>query len=314
MQQPNADDVLAELEYWLKHTEDRIYGRLNGNSLDAMRDTVRNVCTIQGSRASQLLARAIRNQYVEVQKLAAEELSKRCDRSVLTLLIEALTDSDSFARVLACRVVGKLGDPKAINSLVPLLRDESTDVRSAAASALTILGWNPSNSVQVATREIAVGNHRKATVVGMNSFDALVEDLQHKQWMTRRAAAEALGELHNVKAFAPLVVALADEDPSVCVAAGNALRYWIEDAAIDELTHLLTGYSWDADERAKKRGADFRNAVSQISQDTFPGGGICITKCSNCWTTARIQIREMARERTCTNCKRTFYADPSKGW
>ena len=59
--------------------------------------------------------------------------------------------------------------------------------------------------------------------------DGLIEALRHSNPSIRRAAAEALGELGDVRAKVPLHTALEDDDPTVRVAAQAALGRLIKD-------------------------------------------------------------------------------------
>ena len=59
--------------------------------------------------------------------------------------------------------------------------------------------------------------------------DGLIEALRHPNASIRRAAAEALGELGDVRAKVPLHAALEDDDPTVRVAAQAALGRLIKD-------------------------------------------------------------------------------------
>lgn len=55
----------------------------------------------------------------------------------MTVLLAAVNDKDSYVRTEACVVLGKLGNPKAIEPLAKVLKNDTfSDVRAAAADAL----------------------------------------------------------------------------------------------------------------------------------------------------------------------------------
>jgi len=89
-------------------------------------------------------------------------------------------------RQAAAEALGKLGDTRAVGSLIAALQDEDIEVHHAAA-------W-------------ALGEIRDARAV-----DPLIAALQDEDVEVRRAAAWALGEIRDARAAEPLMAALAEK-------------------------------------------------------------------------------------------------------
>jgi HEAT repeat protein len=71
-------------------------------------------------------------------------------------------------------------------------------------------------------------------------FKELIEQLGHRRKHSRRAAAEALGWIGDVRAVEPLIVALKDTHESVREAAAKALGWIGDKRAVEPLTALLS--------------------------------------------------------------------------
>jgi hypothetical protein len=71
---------------------------------------------------------------------AAETLGKIGDKRAVESLIEALRDEDCDVRKEAAYALGEIGDKRAVEPLIAALRDEDSGVREAAASALGEIG------------------------------------------------------------------------------------------------------------------------------------------------------------------------------
>lgn len=133
-----------------------------------------------------------------------EALGEVGDPDAVESILPHLESDDWFARCKAAEALGKIGDLRALDSLIRALGDDhSSYVRSDAAEALGKLGDS---------RAIA----------------PLIDALRDDEHYVRREAAEALGELGSERALEPLLdVALNDEDEYVRECAEESL------AAID---------------------------------------------------------------------------------
>ena len=104
------------------------------------------------------------------------------------------------ARECLARVLGKIGDPRAVESLIYVLENpyEAVQVRYGAVLALGEIG-DP------------------------RAVEPLIATLADKDPMMREAAVLALGEIGDPRAVEPLTATLADKDPTMQEAAVGAL-------------------------------------------------------------------------------------------
>jgi HEAT repeat protein len=98
-------------------------------------------------------------------------------------------------RVKAVEALGGIADQRAVEWLIAALEDR--DLREAAVDAL--------------------GR------IGASAVEPLVVSLSNRNYLVRRDAARALGEIGDSRAVEPLVGALKDRQNAVCQAAGDAL-------------------------------------------------------------------------------------------
>jgi HEAT repeat protein len=103
--------------------------------------------------------------------------------SAMEPLLKLLEKRDWIAFDAACRIAGKLKDPRAVDLLIPALKDSNRSVRVEAAKALG-----------------AIGDAR--------ALEPLISALRHRDADTAESAALALGKLADPRAVEPLVAAL----------------------------------------------------------------------------------------------------------
>ncbi len=151
---------------------------------------------------------------LSVQEAAASILSATADERVLEPLTSALFSPDWVVRMHAARAVGRLGNPRSVETLALLLQDTVPAVRDEAVAVLTSIG------------EAAVA--------------PLVDALAHRDWRIRLRAAEALCVLKSQTAVAPLVGLLKhDPDTAVRQEAARALGGIGDGAAVDALLEAV---------------------------------------------------------------------------
>ena len=118
-------------------------------------------------------------------------------------LIEALQDKEGTVRRYAAELLGRIGDPRAIEPLAMALYDLHHDVGKASAEALVNFG--------------------------VNSFDILVEALSHPEMWIRIHSVQALVEIKDPRVASILLEMLNDPEHEV-------KRYVIE--ALGELKNI----------------------------------------------------------------------------
>jgi HEAT repeat protein len=185
--------------------------------------------------------------------------------------------------------LGKLGDPRAVEAIIPLLGHYRGDLRYAAATALAKLGepkWRVLNkggdddffnlgayggprAVEPLIFALEAGNCREAAralaiVNDRRAVESLIRALDNKYYEGRSAAAETLGKLEDPRAVEPLIRTLRDPYLTVREAAAAALvrlasvcptaigRRW------SEVRQLITEpISFGPDHESKGIGLDF---------------------------------------------------------
>jgi HEAT repeat protein len=133
-----------------------------------------------------------------VQEEACGILEMRADES-FKYLIEALNNKASHKQVKICsaKILGAIGNDKAIDPLIATLKDNNKLVRREASTALTN--------------------------IGNKSVDPLINILNDDDWRVRGAAAWSLGGIGDKKAIKPLNNLLQDENGFVKTGAKWAL-------------------------------------------------------------------------------------------
>ena len=147
--------------------------------------------------------------------ISVNSKKKQVKKTFDELLMDLKTSNSEKVRYNAARILGEMGDSKAVEPLIDVLKnDKNGSVRLYAARALGELG------------------DCKATT---HLIESLRED---RNVDVRVRAARALGRLGGAIVVEPLVEALNDENPQVCITATDALIE-IGDVATDALIASL---------------------------------------------------------------------------
>lgn len=164
-------------------------------------------------------------------------------------LIAALSARQNVQREMAARVLAFAADRKAaVNALLPVLKDSDSDVRTAAAVSLGLLG-------------------------DAAAAEALIGSLSDEDEHVRLRAAEALGLIKDDQAVAPLLKVLSHEsEASVRMQAAVALGRIKTGVKSDDLNALLEN---ESDERVRMALAAAIKAVSgsDLALEEIPDPG-----------------------------------------
>jgi HEAT repeat protein len=143
--------------------------------------------------------------------IALKETS--CPR-IVDLLLVALKDSFYGTREYAAKMLGKMGDPRAIEPLLVALADRYDVVHLAATAALVELG-KPSVEPLCAVLSDANGIVRAAAVEALGKIgntlavESLCIALNKEDWESaRQNIARVLGQMEDVRAVGPLIESL----------------------------------------------------------------------------------------------------------
>lgn len=147
------------------------------------------------------------------------------------IAVEALCDQSLMVRAIAAEAVGKSGFTDLIPALVRLLSDHNTEVRKRSTTALVLLASVARDSVSESAGHLAESDDPDCRLQAVKLFGAL-KDVGHlaflskdEDYLVRREAITAIGEIKNPEAAGRLTMALADEEADVRLAAAIALGW-----------------------------------------------------------------------------------------
>jgi HEAT repeat protein len=180
----------------------------------AVREAAIGALSSIGGPSVPALATCLADPALHVQEAASAILASIADARVFVPLVEALGSRDWIVRMHAAKALGKIGDPEAVSALMPLLQDKVKAVREEVSGALASIGG------------VAVL--------------ALIQALQHDEWLVRLHAVEALGKLKCVDAVEPLLQALFnDRDSAIREDVVRALGAIGDARAVDYLVLVM---------------------------------------------------------------------------
>lgn len=91
---------------------------------------------------------ALKSSDAKARVLAAQQLSKACDKRAVDPLLDALSDSDTSVRIAAAEALGKLGDQESVQPMMDLLSSQPIEVKTAMVSAFASFpGFKGRNAV-----------------------------------------------------------------------------------------------------------------------------------------------------------------------
>ncbi len=186
---------------------------------------------VHGTRAVEVLARALNDPSAPRRHAAARALGETNDQRALKPLLDALRDEDSHVRVAAVEALSELSNTEASTALFQCLSDRDHRVRAAAVDALGRLGdGRIVEPIEQSLLHDASWDVRKLSVEalgrikGDRATQLLWQALRDRDHDVRGTAAAALGPIPDPRSIAPLVLSLKDENSSVRQAAKGALR------------------------------------------------------------------------------------------
>ncbi len=170
-----------------------------------------------------------------VQEAAARVLGEIGDPRAVEPLISALKDKVWVVRGLAAEALGKLGDSRAVEPLINALKDEDLDVRGAAAEALGKLG--DSRAVEPLI----------SALKDKESYVLIEYGEERRKTNVCRAVVHALGKLRDPRAVDPLIKTLKNKDSFLREEAAKALSKlrWKPDNREDEVWYWIGKDNWD---------------------------------------------------------------------
>lgn len=167
----------------------------------------------------------------------------------LRLVIEAQGPGMDAVRIRALSVLGKLGDPHAIEPLQTALNDTNPGARSVAAETLGKVGViEPLVAALENTSNPGFREELQAILrqVGKGAVEPLVLALNDKNNQMRTEVAQVLGHIGNARATEALIAALKDNDKYVRRTAANELEKlgWRPSGDVERAYLLSAQWKW----------------------------------------------------------------------
>jgi serine/threonine protein kinase len=196
------------------------------------------------------LLKALKDEDSFKRSNAAELLGDEGDKRAIDPLIEALKDEDSLVRWFAAKSLGKLKAKKAAKALLKVvLEDEDDFVSKCAAEALEKIGNKDIIPPLKKSLENDDSSKRQisAYILGRigdeEVVDLLINSARHDEDReVRGAAVDGLGNIRSDKSLEPLVqITMSDKDEAVRERAALAIAS-IGNKAIDILVKMLKDY------------------------------------------------------------------------
>jgi HEAT repeat protein len=204
------------------------------------------------SQVNRLIIQALDDVDPRVQRLAASLAADRRLREAVPILMRWLTHWEDAVRLSAAQNLGRIGDGRAVRSLVRALVDPDLKVRLAVIKALGKLS-TPTN-------------HEVVPLLGR---------LRDTNAKVRRAAVEVLASKKDRRAVIPLLGRLGDSAREVVIAAVQALGEIGDPGAGPSLVRLLRDPSADVVSAALDTLGKLRyNGATEALVDLFKSASV----------------------------------------
>jgi HEAT repeat protein len=157
------------------------------------------------------------SQYPLLRERAAAALIETRERNVLFIFRQAARNANADLRRLACLGMGAVGDPEAINDLIPLLKDQNADVQISAAMALGAI--RTEEALTALVEAFTEGSEQLRRVVAetfadipSEGYPVLYDAIQDEEMMLRRAAVFGLRRVKSPWALIAIYRAFLEDE------------------------------------------------------------------------------------------------------
>ena len=182
----------------------------------------------------------------KVRYNAARVLGELGDSRAVEPLIDVLkNDKNGSVRLYAARALGELGDAGATIPLIESLReDRNVDVRVRAARALGRLGGEEVveplvEALSDENSQVCITATDALIEIGPIAVIELIKSLKHEKVNVRCDATRALGELADTNAVEPIIEMLTDEWVNVRIYAVTSLGKLGDSRSVPALIDVL---------------------------------------------------------------------------
>ncbi|WP_119071418.1 HEAT repeat domain-containing protein [Aggregatilinea lenta] len=199
-----------------------------------------NVEKLRAKRDVEGLIKALQHKNEKIRCAAATALGQLGDVQAVESLIVGLKDESIVVCNEAAAALGQIRDTRAVEPLIAMLNENSY----AAAQALEEIGDPRTIELLLMVIKDDNGNARKRAdstliKIGVRAVEPLIVALKDQDASVRGIAAQALGKIGDSRAVEPLIVALKDQDPSVRRIAAQALGKIGDSRAVEPLIVAL---------------------------------------------------------------------------
>lgn len=219
-------------------------------------------------RAVPPLIEIVRDKNWQVRKAGALALGQMQDKRAISILGMSLEDEKEEVAIESAKALAKIGSPAiptlikmlmghrinkfavlALKSMsnnmfgpiIALLRHPDSSTRQAVVKILDLIEWKPQKDELGAAYYISKQEWEKGVEVGESALEPLLDVLGDQERWNRKAAAENLGKLKDVKAIDYLIQSLKDEFWEVREAAMNSLISMGRKAVEPLINSLVSG-------------------------------------------------------------------------
>lgn len=164
-------------------------------------------------------------------------------------LIKALEDPEDGVKIEVLRSLGKLRDPKALNDIIIMFKEDSLKVIWAAVESLSSYGSDALDALSEALKNDDEGIryhsvHSLIEIEDERVIDILAENLKDPDVDVRKAIAESLGKTKDIKAINPLMELIKDENIEVSKSAVRSMSKIHDEKVIKVLTGSLDDFEF----------------------------------------------------------------------
>ncbi|TFH05770.1 MAG: hypothetical protein E4H06_00880 [Methanosarcina sp.] len=251
-------------------TVDVLVEKLEAKDPNFRLHTVRALARLGDERAVDPLARRLDDKVLEVRIAAAEALGDLESRNAADALLKKLEDTQMGGTPAELQkhvliALGKIGDKKALDSILPRLNYPSPEIRKHAAEALGNLGDERAVSDLVKKLVDLSPEVRNASAYALGKLgdkravEPLIGMLEETDPELRITAVYSLGNLRAPQAVSPLIKMLDDDNPWVRKCAAEALGKSGDKRAIEVLLTKLN----DMDPEVRRVAAGALGIISE---------------------------------------------------
>ena len=247
---------------------------LHGESEAIRWAAVRGLMEMRDPRAVPILMKVLKDEGPEAAQMIEEHLYYEGAPDAVPALIEALNDRSSLVRHAALRALSNTRDPRVIEVMKKLLKDEDQDVRQAAESYVFLRTMTP---VSLQDVEGFGGKYARAPRPAQpRTAQEALKLLRSPNPIARSMAVRMLGRTRDPKVAGPIIVVLKDPYLRIRDEAAVALGRINDPASARKIAAMLRPPGKNTISAARalqrmRRGLTALGPVSELLKSKDPG-------------------------------------------